>query len=55
MLEVSPSDIHHLPGLDCHHLQWSLHQDQDLIDKIMQSRPTLQVKLELGHRYWIIL
>ena len=49
MLEVSPSEINHLPGLDYNHLQWSLDQDENLIDKILQSKPTLQVQLERPH------
>ena len=41
MFEVSPSDISYLPGLECQEQDWT--QDHLLIDRIMESKPTLQV------------
>ena len=41
MLSVSPSDIHYLPGLECHHQ--ALPSDRLTVEKIIGSKATLQV------------
>ena len=43
MLSVSPSDIHYLPGLECHHQ--TLPSDRLTVEKIIGSKASLQVLL----------
>ena len=44
MLSVSPSDIHYLPGLECHQaLHQTLPADRLTVERIIGSKATLQV------------
>ena len=52
MLSVSPSDIHYLPGLECHDSQdQTLPSDRLTVERIIGSKATLQV----GFLHFIIV